>query len=157
MSSVARDAFFCDTSVLVAASDTAHEHHAASLAVVSTARRDRAFCAAHTLAELYAVLTAMPAPRRRTAPDVLANVQHAASVFTPIALNPGDYLWVLQRAGAHNMRSGQVYDALILKAAERAGAATIYTWNVRHFSHIAWPAVAGRIRTPRDTASSRSV
>jgi predicted nucleic acid-binding protein len=88
---------------------------------------------------------------------VLANIQHAASVFTPIALNPGDYLWVLQRAAAENVRGGQVYDALILKAAERAGAATIYTWNLRHFSQIAWPAVAGRLRTPGDTAAQHPV
>jgi predicted nucleic acid-binding protein len=148
VSAAGEGAFFCDTSVLVAASDTAHEHHGASLAVVSTARRDRAFCAAHTLAELYAVLTATPTPRRRTTADVLTNVQHAASVFTPIALNAGDYLWVLQRAAAHNVRSGQVYDALILKAAERAGAATIYTWNLRHFAQVAWPVIAARIRTP---------
>lgn len=148
MSPAGEGAFFCDTSVLVAASDTAHQHHEASLAVVSTARREHAFCAAHTLAELYAVLTATPAPRRRTTADVLTNVQHAASVFTPIALNAGDYLWVLQRAGAHNVRSGQVYDALMLKAAERAGAVTIYTWNVRHFVQMAWPGIAGRICTP---------
>jgi predicted nucleic acid-binding protein len=112
------------------------------------ARRDRAFCAAHTLAELYAFLTAAPPPRRRTTADALANVQHAASVFTPITLDVDDYLWVLHHAGSAGVRSGQVYDALILKAAERAGAATIYTWNVRHFAQIAWPTVAGRIRTP---------
>ncbi len=148
MSAAGTGTFFCDTSVLVAALDAAHPHHAPSLSLVSTARRERAFCAAHTLAELYAVLTAAPPPRRRPAPDVLANVQHAASVFTPIALNPGDYQWVLQRVAAHNVRGGQVYDALILKAAERAGAATIYTWNFRHFSQIAWPTVAGRLRIP---------
>ncbi len=148
MSAADTDTFCCDTSVLVAASDTAHQHHAASLAVVSTARRDRAFCAAHTLAELYAVLTAAPAPRRRPTADVLANAQHAASVFTPIALNVDDYLWVLRHAGSVGLRSGQVYDALILKAAERAGAATIYTWNLRHCLQSAWPAITGRIRTP---------
>jgi predicted nucleic acid-binding protein len=140
--------FLCDTSVLFAASDTAHEHHAASLALVATASPDRAFCAAHTLAELYASLTATPPPRMRRTADVFANVDHAAQVFTPIPLDLEDYRWVLRHIADIGVRSGQVYDALILKAAERARVETVYTWNVAHFRRVAWPAVIGRIRTP---------
>lgn len=140
--------FFCDTTVLVAASDTVHQHHALSLALVATAKPDFAFCAAHTLAELYATLTATPPPRVRRTADVLANVEHAASVFTAVSLEAADYRWVLSRCASTGIRSGQVFDALILKAAERANVDTIYTWNVAHFARIAWPAVAGRIKTP---------
>ncbi len=140
--------FLCDTSVLVAASDTAHLHHEPSLALVATAQPDRAFCAAHTLAELYATLTATPPPRMRRTADVLANVEHAARVFTPVPLGVEDYQWVWRHAAAAGIRSGQLYDALILKAAERAGAHTVYTWNLPHFTRVAWPAVAMRIRTP---------
>jgi predicted nucleic acid-binding protein len=140
--------FFCDTSVLVAASDTIHRHHSASLALIATARPNRAFCAAHTLAELYATLTATPPPRMRRTADVLANVDHAASVFTAVPLDLDDYRWVLRHAAAIGVRSGQFYDALILKAAERSGAAAVYTWNVPHFTRVTWPAMAGRIRTP---------
>lgn len=142
------DTFFCDTSVLVAASDTIHQHHGPSLALISTARSNRAFCAAHTLAELYATLTATPPPRMRRPADVLANVDHAASVFTAVALDVDDYRWVLRHAAASGVRSGQLYDALILKAAECSGAAAVYTWNVPHFMRVTWPAMAGRIRTP---------
>jgi len=140
--------FFCDTSVLVAASDTAHLHYGASLSLVATAHPKRAFCAAHTLAELYATLTATPPPRMRRTADVLANVDHAASVFTPVSLDVDDYRWVLSHAARVGARSGQLYDALILKAAERAGAEAVYTWNVPHFTRVAWPVMAGRIRTP---------
>ena len=140
--------FLCDTSVLVAASDTVHQHHARSLEIVISARPGRAFCAAHTLAELYSALTATPPPRMRRTVDVLANVEHAAEIFTPVSLDVEDYRWVLRHAGAAGVRSGQVYDALILKAAERAGVETIYTWNLPHFQRVAWPSVIGRIRSP---------
>ena len=145
---VSEGTFLCDTSVLVAASDAGHEHHAPSLALVSTAIPGRAFCAAHTLAELYATLTATPPPRMRRTVDVLSNVEHAAHVFTPVAVDLDDVRWVLRHAAAANVRSGQIYDALILKAAERAAVETVFTWNVAHFRRVAWPAMIGRIREP---------
>jgi len=141
--------FFCDTSVLVAASDTAHQHHRASLALVTAARPGQAFCAAHTLAELYAVLTATPAPRMRRTADVLANVEHAASVFTAVALEVEDYRFVLRHTAGAGIRSGNVYDGLILKAAERSEADAVYTWNVPHFLRVAWPGIVARIRAPQ--------
>ncbi len=144
----ANGTFLCDTSVLVAASDTAHEHHARSLALVATATPARAFCAAHTLAEVYATLTATPPPRMRRTTDVFANVDHAVQVFTPVPLDVSDYRWVLQHAADAGVRSGQIYDALILKAAARAGVDTVYTWNVAHFRRVAWPEMIGRIREP---------
>jgi len=84
---------------------------------------------------------------RRTT-DVLANVEHAASVFTAVALDVADYRWVLSHCARAGIRSGQVFDALILKAAERAGVDAVYTWNVAHFTRVAWPAIASRIRSP---------
>src|SRR5579862_1149992 len=138
--------FLCDTSVLVAASDTVHEHHARPLALVASASPSRAFCAAHTLGELYATLTATPPPRMRRTSDVLANVEHACRVFTPVPLDVEDYRWVLNHGAQAGVRSGQIYDALILKAAERAGVDTVYTWNVGHFRRVAWPAIIGRIQ-----------
>jgi len=140
--------YLCDTSVLVAASDSSHQHHDLSLALVARAEPAHAFCATHTLAELYAVLTATPAPRMRRTADVLANVEHAARVFTPVPLDVEDYRSVVRHAAAAGIRSGLLYDALILRAAERVGAETVYTWNVPHFLRVASPTMAGRIRTP---------
>ncbi len=143
--------FLCDTTVLFAASDAAHVHHRASLAVVAAAAPDHAFVAAHSLAELYATLTATPAPKLRSTRHVLESVEQAARMFKPVLLDLDDYLWVLRHVAAQDARSGQVYDALILKCAERAAADVIYTWNTAHFHRLAWPAVAGRIRNPQDT------
>lgn len=140
--------FLCDTTVLFAASDSGHLHHERSLKLVTTAKPAQAFVATHSLAELYATLSATPAPRMRQLPLVLDAVEHAAQVFTPVNATRDDYLWVLRHAARAGGRSGQVYDALILKCAERAGVDAIYTWNLAHFRRIAWPAVANLIKEP---------
>jgi predicted nucleic acid-binding protein len=140
--------FLCDTTVLFAASDASHLHHRASLEVVAAARPESSFVAAHSLAELYATLSDVPAPRMRRLDQVLEAVEHAARRFTPVTLALDDYLWVLRHVARAEARSGQVYDALILRCAELARVETVYTWNLAHFERVAWPTVAGRIRTP---------
>ena len=140
--------FLCDTTVLFAASDRAHLHHGPSLALVAGAEPSRAFVAAHTLAELYATLSAAPAPKMRRLTDVLQAVTQAAAMFTPVTLSTEDYLEVLERAAESGVRSGQIYDALILKCAERAEVETVYTWNTAHFLRVASPELVCRIRSP---------
>jgi predicted nucleic acid-binding protein len=143
-----RSTFLCDTTVLFAASESGHPHHERSLALVTTAAPSYGFVAAHSLAELYATLTAAPAPKVRRVTDVLEAVEHAARVFTPVVLDLEDYLWVLRHAATAEIRSGRLYDALILKCAERAGVDVVYTWNTAHFRAVAWPEMVGRVRSP---------
>jgi predicted nucleic acid-binding protein len=140
--------FLCDTTVLFAASDAAHHHHHRSLEVVARASRETAFIAAHSLAELYATLSAIAAPKLRRVAHVLEAVEHAATVFTAVTLSAADYLWVVRHVASVDGRSGQIYDALILKCADVAGVDVVYTWNTVHFRRIAWPMVAERIRSP---------
>ena len=132
----------------IAASDAGHRHHGPSLAVVAGAEPTSSFVAAHSLVELYATLSGVPSPRMRRLDRVLEAVEQACRQFTPVTLETDDYLWVLRHAAAADARSGQVYDALILECAERAGVETVYTWNVARFERVAWPSMAGRIRTP---------
>ena len=141
-------AFLCDTTLLFAASDAAHRHHRSSLAIVATAEPSTAFLAAHSLAELYATLSGVPSPRMRRLDHVLEAVELASRRFTTVTLTTEDYLWVLRHVAVVGARSGQIYDALILKCAERAGVDTVYTWSVAHFERVAWPSMAGRVRTP---------
>lgn len=140
--------FLCDTSVLFAASDAAHEHHARSIARVMSAHKEDAFCATHSLAELYSTLTATQTPAMRRVEDVLVGVEETARLFKPVSLSQSEYLWTIRHVAAAGGRSGIVYDALILKCAEKARVGAVYTWNVAHFARIAWPAVLPLIRTP---------
>ncbi|NJD20958.1 MAG: type II toxin-antitoxin system VapC family toxin [Gemmatimonadetes bacterium] len=140
--------FLCETTVLLAASDAAHRHHERSLALVTGAEPARAHVAANSLAELYATLSAAPGRKIRRVDQVLQAVEHVARSFTPVTLDPEDYLWVLRHVAGAGARSGQIYDALILKCAERAGVDAVFTWNTAHFMRVAWPGMAQRIRTP---------
>jgi predicted nucleic acid-binding protein len=140
--------FLCDTTVLFAASDAAHRHHSVCLDRVISAVPGEAFVAAHSLAELYATLSAVSPPRMRRLDQVLAAVEHAATVFTPVVLREEDYLWVVRHAAKAGSRSGQIYDALILKCAERAKTDIVYTLNLDHFRSVAWPGMVRRIRPP---------
>ena len=94
------------------------------------------------------MLTATPAPHMRRVPDVLLNVEQAARMFKPIALTTAEYLWVVRHVATVGVRSGQIYDAIILKCAEKAAASVVYTWNPRHFERVAWAAIRAKIQTP---------
>lgn len=84
---------------------------------------------------------------RRTQ-DVLAAIEQAAQTFTAVALTVAEYVWVVRHVAGIGARSGQVYDAFILKCAEKCGADVVYTWNTNHFMRVAWPAMLPLIRTP---------
>lgn len=94
--------------------------------------------AAHTLAELYAVLTAIPV-RPRISPAmalrlIRETVEPAAAA---VALSSADYSAVLRNLGNLGFSGGIVYDALILKAAVKARADRILTFNISDFRRLA--------------------
>lgn len=128
-----------DTSVLVPALVAPLPQHAAS-------RRwlDRAIAGAfdwyvssHTLAELYASMTALPvAPR--IAPEeardlVRANILGRARV---VALSSEDHAQVIDALASDGLRAGVTYDALIVRAAVKAKVDRLVTHNARHFQRL---------------------
>jgi predicted nucleic acid-binding protein len=95
--------------------------------------------AAHTLAELFAVLSSWPS-RPRLSPAaagrlVRENVSGAARV---VALSATDYDKVVRDMAGKNLAGGVVYDALIARAAQKTGADRLMTLNPRHFARV-WP------------------
>jgi predicted nucleic acid-binding protein len=142
------DTFFCDTSVLVAAADLRHVHHAPSAALAQRATRATAFCSAHTIAEVHATLTSAGYRERFRSADVTDVIAQIRANFTAISLSVAEYYAAVQDALARGAVSGQVYDVLHLRAAEQSEAETIYTWNIKHFRALASAGLAGRIREP---------
>ena len=138
---------FLDTSVLVAACWTGHTGHEPSLELVAAATRESWACGIHTLAEMYATLTALPVRPAVSPEQAVQLVQEAERRLTTIALSPVEYLNVIRHAGGAGARSGMVYDALLLQCARKFDARRIYTWNQKHFQRLA-PDLANRIRTP---------
>ncbi len=131
---------YCDTSVLVAASVSAHPHHAQSLALLRQVRAGKVegVISAHGTAEFYAVLTRAP-----LAPPVYPSeawrllTENILPHFQVAALTAAQYRAVLQEAGEKGWTGGLIYDALHLAAAARNHCKRIYTFNLRHFLQLA--------------------
>ncbi|MGH9482628.1 MAG: PIN domain-containing protein [Terriglobales bacterium] len=138
---------FFDTSVLVAAFLEDHPRHDPSLDVYSRFGQCEACCAAHSLAEVYATLTAMPGRWRLATHEVMLVLREVREHLTLVALEPPEYIQVLEDCAGRALASGAVYDALLGACALKAGAETVYTWDVGDFQRLG-PQIASRVRTP---------
>lgn len=114
----------CDTSVLVAALATWHEHHETARDAV----RDITVVSAHVLLETYSVLTRLPAGHR-LAPSVAAAAIEALP-WEAIALPPGDQAISIPRLAEAGIAGGSVYDAQIALTAKHHGL-TLLTRDTR--------------------------
>jgi predicted nucleic acid-binding protein len=138
---------FFDTSVLVAAFWGGHIHHSASVKLLGAANRKRSACSMHTLAEVYAAMTALPIKPVLPPEQVMLFVQEIRDRLTLVSLDESEYFETLRQTADAGFTSGRVYDALLLRCAAKAKARTIYTWNLKHF-HAMAPGQAARIQTP---------
>jgi predicted nucleic acid-binding protein len=138
---------FFDTSVLIAAFWGGHPDHEASVKRLGSADRKQSYCGIHTLAEVYAGMTALPVRPMIPPEQALLFVREIRERLTPIVLDENEYFATIEQAAERGFTSGRIYDALLLRCAAKAKARTIYTWNLKHFRDVA-PELASRIRTP---------
>lgn len=138
---------FFDTSVLIGAFWRGHPHHETSIKLVSAANKRKSACAAHTLAEVYATMTALPVKDVIPPDQAFLFVQEARDRFAIVTLTEDEYYTTIEQAAARGFVSGRVYDALLLRCAAKVKAEVIYTWNLEHFRAIS-PGAADRMRTP---------
>jgi predicted nucleic acid-binding protein len=138
---------FFDTSVLVAAFWSGHQHHDASVLRLATTNKKQGACGINSLAEVYAVMTALPVKPSIPAEQALLFVEEARSRLTLVALDEEEYVAAIQSTAGRGLTSGKVYDALLLACAAKVKAQAIYTLNARHFRAIA-PQLADRIQGP---------
>jgi predicted nucleic acid-binding protein len=139
--------YFLDTSVLVAAVLFQHPQHDKSLAIYRSANRRTACTSAHSLLEVYATLTRLPGNQSVGSEQALLFIDDVRSRLTVTALEASEYWSLLESAVAENIVGGTIYDLLIAHSALRAGAETIYTWDVAAFKRLG-PEIARRVRTP---------
>ncbi len=138
---------FLDTSVLIAALWQDHPGHTASLGRLVGATPSTTACAAHSLAEVYAVTTRLPIRppvRPQHAMLFIADIRSRARI---VPLDEQGYAAALSRASERGIAGGRIYDALLLESARRSNAGEILTWNVSDFRKIA-PDLESIIRTP---------
>ncbi|HVO56905.1 MAG TPA: PIN domain-containing protein [Dongiaceae bacterium] len=138
---------FFDTSVLIAVFLGDHVHHDASLRIFAAATKNDAACSTHTLAEVFAVLSALPLKPPISAEQAGLFVGEVYQRLTPVSLDADECFQTVQEAAERGVAGGRIYDALLLQSARKCGAEMIYTWNLKHFQAIA-PDLAQRMRNP---------
>ncbi len=139
--------WFFDTSVLIPVFMEDHEHHEASLAAFVVADKKHACCAAHSLAELYSVLTRLPGKHRLSGEQIVLFLEAIEERLTVLTLDSREYSSAIREAASSGIVGGMLYDALLARCARKAAAEVIYTWNLQHFRRLG-PEVAARIKTP---------
>ena len=128
--------FTLDTSCMVAAVCTWHEHHLAAVAEIERRleRSERIAVPAPALVEAYTVLTRLPAPHRLSPADTWALINANFIEHAKIVVLGGTaYTEVLRSLAKEAVGGGRVYDAVIAKCASQAKAETLLTFNRRHF------------------------
>ena len=142
---------FLDTSVLVAAVVDNHDAHARAFAVLTRIHdgKDEGFVSAHSVAEMFAVLTRLPPPFRHTPEQALLSIEeNVVKHFTLQALSGNDYISLVREAALAGVQGGMIYDAVLLRGAAKAGVDRIYTLNLRHFQALAPPSLVSLLSIP---------
>ncbi len=129
-----------DTSVMVAALVGAHPAHKRSAQRLEAmlAERSALFLCAHSLAELFAVLTRLPTSPR-IVPDVarrliVENIELMS--IKVVALDAADYMAAIHRMSEIGAAGGAIYDMLVIQAARKTKADGLLTLNGSDFSRL---------------------
>jgi len=138
---------FFDTSVLIAAFWGAHVQHEASIRLFASAVKKDSACGVHSLAEVYAVMTTLPRKPVIPPEQVMLFIEEIRRRITLVSLDGDEYYQMLLGAAEAGVTGGRIYDALLLRCAEKSKARTIYTWNLKHFQLLS-PKLSDRLRTP---------
>jgi predicted nucleic acid-binding protein len=116
-----------------------HEHHSLALPIVQAAlaAEARAIVPVPALVEAFAVMTRLPAPFRVSA-HVARSLLHQTfrARSRVVGLAASDTWTLLDDVTAHQLAGGATYDAHIAACARKAGAASLITFNRRHFERL---------------------
>lgn len=139
-----------DTSVLVAALIKTHEAHQRALPWLEHVTRgpDKGFITAHALAELYSILTTLPA-RPRLSPDQVSQLIQSSviNVFEIVSLTTSDYIELIEHLASLGIIGGATYDAIHLHAAAKSEVDRVVTLNAKDFRRV-YPTLAEKIIAP---------
>jgi predicted nucleic acid-binding protein len=128
--------YLCDTSCLVALLCSWHEHHERTRREFEAraASKWQLILAAHSLVEIYAVLTRLPPPYRLRGADARSLLEANWSKTKIVHLNGPETWRVLKDTEERGVTGGQTYDALIAVSALKARVETLLTWNAKNFA-----------------------
>jgi len=143
--------WYFDTSVLVAAAVTRHPHNAPSLAVLEEliSRKHHGFLSAHSLTEVYSVLTRTPfkPPLYPSEAWQIIEVMILPHMGL-VTLTSKEYREVVRSCAVGGWASGRIHDAVHLRCAQKAECDRLYTFNVKDFRTLAPSGLADKIAMP---------
>ncbi len=104
--------------------------------------------AAHSLAELYAILTRLPL-KPPIPPSMAWQMiqENVLAIFEVIPLSESDYRAVLEHLAQTGITGGVTYDALIAYAAIKAQVDQLLTLNEKDFRRV-YPSLSEQIVAP---------
>jgi len=142
---------FLDTSVLVASVAEEHESHERAAAVLEDVHsgKNEGTISSHSLAEIYSVLTKLPSPMRHSPEQALLSIEeNVVKYFKVTSLSGDEYRALIRDAAFAGIQGGTIYDALLLRCAEKANVERIFTLNLRHFQNVAPRSIISQIVAP---------
>jgi predicted nucleic acid-binding protein len=141
-----------DTSVLVAAIIKTHPKHKVALPWLQRIKEktDTGLVAAHSVAELYAILTTLPI-HPRIAPMLAQQLiqQNVLNLCEIVSLSDTDYTAIVKHLAEKELPGGIIYDALIVYAGLKAEVDRLVTLNPKDFRRI-YPEYADKIVSPNN-------
>jgi len=130
-----------DTSVIIAALVESHPMHQRAFPWLKQSKKNEfeLIIACHTIAELYAVLSALPT-KPRISPAVAWRLVHEniEAIGKIVSLTAAEYSSVIKKISERGLVGGITYDALIAKVAEKSKVEQLLTLNSDHFKRV-WP------------------
>ena len=130
-----------DTSVIIAALVESHPKHQRAFPWLKKSKKNEfeLIIACHTIAELYAVLSALPT-KPRISPAAAWRLVHENIEATGkiVSLTAAEYSSVIKKISERGLVGGITYDALIAKVAEKSKVEQLLTLNSDHFKRV-WP------------------
>ena len=141
---------FCDTNVLVAASERGHPHYAQAFPAVHRVAtgQDRGFMSTHSIAELYSTLTRLPLqPRIHPSEAARVITDNILPNFEVVTIAKKDYLEALRLVASGGWSGAKIYDALLIGCAVRCDAERIFTFDLSDFRQLA-PDLEDKICAP---------
>ena len=128
----------------------AHPAHGSALPWLQRIKdkKDTGLVAAHSIAELYAILTTLPI-RPRITPKLAHQLiqQNVLNVCEVVSLSDKDYARVINYLAEEGISGGVAYDALIIYAALKAEVDQVVTLNEKDFRRI-YPGFRDKIISP---------
>ena len=139
-----------DTSVLLAGMIEGHSRHADALPWLQRVKKQEleGVVAAHSLAELFAILTALPLRVRIPAATAWQLIQeNILEDFEAVVLSEAEYYTALRSLSLGGGVGDAISEAIIARVAAKAGVDFLLTLYPEDFQRV-WPQGAAKIREP---------